>query len=159
MEQKSLISTLVVVVFVLGIALAFMMGQKSIAPESPGMLEEQSEGNESVVDDESNGGSPVVEESQDTEEPAPADEPDEPALSVGGEGDVCMGNDGCESGLYCAKVGSGVCNAETTGTCKTKPSVCALIYSPACGCDGKTYSNSCAAASAGVNVSSQGACS
>ena len=32
------------------------------------------------------------------------------------------------------------------------------MHAPACGCDGKTYSNSCVAASAGVNIAQEGEC-
>ena len=46
-----------------------------------------------------------------------------------------------------------------TGSYRLKPNACFSIYSPVCGCDGKTYGNSCAANGNGVSVMSIGECS
>lgn len=66
----------------------------------------------------------------------------------------CTSNTECGAG-YCKKA-DGSCNS--TGSCATKPSACSGLYDPVCGCDKKTYSNGCVAASSGVNVASKGAC-
>jgi hypothetical protein len=65
----------------------------------------------------------------------------------------CRTNSDCASSDFCILQG---CTG--TGTCKPKPEVCIEIWAPVCGCDGKTYSNSCHASGAGVNVKSEGEC-
>ena len=61
----------------------------------------------------------------------------------------------CKANEYC-NLADGVCAGY--GDCKDKPQVCLTVYKPVCGCDNKTHSNSCVAASAGQNVKSNGAC-
>jgi hypothetical protein len=39
-----------------------------------------------------------------------------------------------------------------------QPQMCPFSYFPVCGCDGRTYSNSCHAARAGVSVRQAGEC-
>ncbi len=67
----------------------------------------------------------------------------------------CLDNTDCPSGSYCAR-SAGDCSG--TGQCHEKPQACIEIWDPVCGCDGQTYSNSCHAASAGVNVETSGEC-
>jgi hypothetical protein len=48
--------------------------------------------------------------------------------------------------------------ADQTGVCEERPQICTKIYMPVCGCDGRTYGNSCEAASVGVSTLHPGPC-
>jgi len=66
----------------------------------------------------------------------------------------------CRAGEYCDYPPSANCGAaDQMGTCaRPLTGACADIYEPVCGCDNKTYSNSCAAGLAGVSIAYNGAC-
>ncbi|MCC6751599.1 MAG: hypothetical protein IT371_28365 [Deltaproteobacteria bacterium] len=69
----------------------------------------------------------------------------------------CASNDECAKGQFCAfKSGCGLDG--TKGTCTVHPDACIALYKPVCGCDNRTHSNGCMAASAGVSVQHDGAC-
>ena len=65
----------------------------------------------------------------------------------------------CASNTDCAR--DSYCNTSTCGgrgRCDARPQVCPGIYAPVCGCDGRTYSSDCIAASQGVSVARVGEC-
>lgn len=83
---------------------------------------------------------------------------DKPGVCKGPVAKPCsigLGADvGCGLGEYCALPGT--CSGE--GVCTQKPDACIMLFAPVCGCDGKTYGNSCEAAGSGVNVKGKGEC-
>ena len=65
----------------------------------------------------------------------------------------------CGDDEYCRFAPATLCDwADGTGVCAPRPEFCTEECSPVCGCDGETYGNACAAASAGQSVASLGAC-
>jgi hypothetical protein len=83
------------------------------------------------------------------------DDPPAAAAAAPGYGKGCSKNAQCKKKSYCAK---GVGDCKGKGECKAKPELCPEIFQPVCGCDDKTYSNSCVAAASGVNVKADGQC-
>lgn len=74
---------------------------------------------------------------------------------------VCGGFAGvqCSDTQWCDFPSQSQCGlADQFGTCRPRPAVCTQHFMPVCGCDGKTHSNSCMAAAAGVDVAYVGNC-
>ncbi len=96
-----------------------------------------------------------------TEEAAEAAPTAEMSRPVAAAGETCSGIAGipCAEGLACI-FEEGACyqTADAAGTCKSPPEVCITLLAPICGCDGKTYGNSCFARREGVSVAFKGAC-
>jgi hypothetical protein len=78
--------------------------------------------------------------------------------SAGGTCGGLLGAD-CAEAEFCNFPLEAQCGAaDQTGTCEPLPEICTLELNPVCGCDDQTYSNACAANSAGISVASEGAC-
>jgi hypothetical protein len=82
------------------------------------------------------------------------------ALGCGGgdddtAGTSCGGFAGatCNGGQFCDHADDRCAAADGAGICEERPTVCAPVLAPVCGCDGKRYGNACDAHAAGTDVS------
>jgi hypothetical protein len=71
---------------------------------------------------------------------------------------VCGGTHSrqCRHGEYCHIAPP--LSPGKSGVCTARPEICTREFAPVCGENGKTYSNPCEAAQAGVNVAHHGPC-
>lgn len=84
-----------------------------------------------------------------------------PPSKQGPAGAMCGGiaGFGCATGLYCDFTVEAHCGAaDQSGVCKPIPEMCTEQYQPVCGCDDKTYANTCFAARGGISIALMGEC-
>lgn len=71
---------------------------------------------------------------------------------------TCASSDECADGEFCS-MAVGVCaSSKALGFCKPIPDSCPTVTQTVCGCDGKTYANSCDASLKRQSVAQQGTC-
>lgn len=78
-----------------------------------------------------------------------------------GEGQACGGFQGgsCADGQFCDITIPHACRGtDLSGICRVATNICAEIYQPVCGCDGRTYANDCFRRAAGMQLDHDGPC-
>ncbi|HXQ15489.1 MAG TPA: hypothetical protein VN814_12780 [Caulobacteraceae bacterium] len=64
----------------------------------------------------------------------------------------------CGPAAYCHVGGLACRSRDGVGVCQARPRICPDIWIGVCGCDGRTYANTCQAERAGASVAHPGKC-
>jgi hypothetical protein len=64
----------------------------------------------------------------------------------------------CGPAEYCRFAGGACHSRGGVGICQVRPHICPDVWIGVCGCDGRTYANTCQAERAGANVAHNGKC-
>jgi|HubBroStandDraft_4_1064222.scaffolds.fasta_scaffold294753_2 hypothetical protein len=82
------------------------------------------------------------------------------AASAARLGERCGGMAGprCDEGLWCEKPPGTCYLSDLPGTCAKASEICAQIYDPVCGCDGRTYGNDCERRFRSIQLRHRGRC-
>jgi len=75
-------------------------------------------------------------------------------------GERCGGLAGpaCDGDLWCERPADKCFVADLPGVCAKANEMCAALYDPVCGCDGKTYGNDCERRSKRMQLKHKGTC-
>lgn len=74
-----------------------------------------------------------------------------PATTAASDAKACSANSECNQGEFCDTTPK--CpGSDARGVCMPKPQLCTMEFNPVKGCDGKTYTNRCAAAAEGQSI-------
>ncbi len=84
-----------------------------------------------------------------------SDAPQDVGFDVNFDAGGCLTNSDCSNADYCER-GNGVCVG--VGVCTARPQNCFQLVSYVCGCDNKSYINSCYAHQGGATVAYTGMC-